>query len=151
MSLTKKEILELRDGLVAETKASKLPPLTDSQLVQGVRTLVHSILQEASPMPHLMPDPEPGKSDAEYADKARIAAAVGDTNELRRLHLDHVVYKAQRVALAKASVPPEVHAEFLRMRPPLIGDAHHYAQMLHGKKIWEEADKLVTNALGGDK
>jgi hypothetical protein len=137
---TTAEIKKLYAGL----KASD-PSLTPAQLVQGVRTLVHEALKAESPPPYPLPEPAKGKTREDFT-KALFTA----TPEVaRQLHEDAFRDLAERKTLMHASVPIDVQMEFQRNRPVGIRDAHHYAQMLHGKGLWEHGDALVAAALDG--
>jgi hypothetical protein len=138
MPISKAEIVAIRDQLKKDD-----PALTPAQVLQGVRTLVHSRLQGEKPPPYPLPPAPPGKDSIDFL-KALDGAT---TAEQRRLHDEAVGILAERKAAMHASVPKDVQIAFHRERPPGINDPHHYAQMLHGKALWEETDKLVGDAL----
>jgi hypothetical protein len=138
MPISKAGIVALRDQLQKDD-----PSLTPAQVLQGVRTLVHSKLQEDKPPPYPLPPAPKGKDSLDFL------TALGNATpaEQRRLHDEAVGILAERKAAMHASVPKEVQIAFHKERPPGINDPHHYAQMLHGKALWEETDKLVADAL----
>lgn len=138
MPISKAGIVALRDQLQKDD-----PSLTPAQVLQGVRTLVHSKLQEDKPPPYPLPPAPKGKDSLDFL----TALGSATPAEQRRLHEEAVGILAERKAAMHASVPKEVQIAFHRERPPGINDPHHFAQMLHGKALWEETDKLVADAL----
>lgn len=137
MPISPENIVAMRDALAASD-----PTLTPAQLLQGVRTLVHVALQVDSTPPYPLPPAPKGKARADFIKALRGASAF----DQKRLHDEEGVILAQRKAAMHASVPAEVHVAFQRERPPGIRDPHHYAQWLHGKALWAEANKLVVAA-----
>ena len=139
MTITSAEILGMRDALRASD-----PSLTPAQVVQGVRTLVHERLQAENPAPYQLPAPAPGKSRADFL--AKLAEAKTDA-EKKALHVWEMNSLAERKAEMHAAVDKFTQVAFQRERPPGIRDAHHYAQMVHGRGLWEQTDQLVASAL----
>jgi hexokinase len=139
MPVTTAEILAMRDALAAED-----PTLTPAKVVQGVRTLVHARLQIDKPFPCPLPPPDKGRTREDY-DNAYKAAATDE--ERQQIHDDEMMHYVARRAAMQASVPVSAHHAYQKAaKPPGIRDAHHYMQFLHGKALWEEADKLVADA-----
>ena len=67
----------------------------------GVRTLVHEQLQESQPAPYLLPDAEPGRSDADSPrQRARPGCHIRErrraVKELQRLHDEHISATARQ-------------------------------------------------------
>lgn len=141
MTVQASDVLKIRDELRA-----RYPKLTDAELLRGVRTEVHALLQLEKPPPYSLPTAETGKTDVDFAKAAEGAA--GNPEELQRLHDEHIAYRAGRMVKMHASVPAEEHVRFHKDRPPpFIKDAHHYAQQRHQSALWNETDKLVKEAL----
>lgn len=103
---------------------------------QAARTRVHEALQAKNPPPFssLAPDMVEARN--------------------RRTPLTHAE-KAFQHAHQIAQLGDEHHEAYGRARAAgdkdAIGcaDAHHYHQKLHGKALWVEAERLVTELLGG--
>jgi hypothetical protein len=155
MTVTSADILAIRDEL------AKDPKLTPAEVVRGTRTLVHARLMDERPMPHLLPEPDPGKSDADFQKAAEDAMSIRDDNErvakLSELHSAHVRHRAEREVRARAGVPLEDEIRYQSARvsrtptgerviPVTIKDAHHFVQYEHGKALWEDTDRLVAQA-----
>jgi hypothetical protein len=128
------------------------PTLTPAQIVQGTRTRVHAQLQIEQPVPYPLPPAAPGKSTAEFAAryKGAVKASAGDA-ALQAIHDEERTHLAERKAAMFATLPPSVGVDFQRARASdpsarLCRDAHHYAQMCHGRSLWEQTDKLVAEA-----
>lgn len=143
MTVTSDQILKLRAKLVLDE-----PGLSPSKVVQGVRTLVHGLLQLESPPPHSLRLPDTGKTRADY--EAAYQAATSDEDR-QRIHDAEMTHFIERKAEMMATVPMATHIAYQRVRTsiPHVKDAHHYAQYLHGIELWKQTDALV--ALAGVK
>lgn len=142
MTVSREEVLAIRDRLKAD------PYLSPADVVRGMRTEVHALLQIEMPPPFPLPEAAKGKSDADFL--ARLGGARSDA-EAKAIHDEHVTHYAERVAAMQASVPVEVHVAYQRERSkwPGIRDAHHFAQAKHQSELWKQADALVASVTEG--
>lgn len=91
--ITTEQVLAIRDDLVARGRVG-------AEVVQGVRTEVHALLQLEYPAP----------PESEVTDAHRIMA-------------DHA-----------------------RKTDPMLKDAHHFLQKAHQTNLWQQTDKIVSDA-----
>jgi hypothetical protein len=145
---TRADVLKMREDVLAAA-AKRREKLTPAQVLQGVRTLVHEQLQEADPMPYLVPAADAGMSHEDFLAAQQSTA---DPGEQRRLHDDEVRHMAERRVRMRMAVPESVHLDFeqARLAEPEkwrhIRDAHHWVQMKHTSAQWEQAFQIVAEA-----
>jgi hypothetical protein len=100
---------------------------------QSTRVLVKARLQELNPLPYSTVTPD-------------MQAARDRRGSLTRKEL------AEQHAYMRAQVTEEDHERYARARgtpdTEAVRDAHHFAQKMHGKALWELADGLVEEVLG---
>jgi hypothetical protein len=117
----------------------------------GTRTSVHELLQAQNSMPYPLPPASRefnvsgivvGPSGFKIQDPALAASEVAARNAdlaARKSKMHSLVTDAEVLASERArSGPDGGHTS-----------AHHYVQKQHGIQLWQAADKLVSDALGG--
>lgn len=130
-SVTKEDVLRLladEGGRVLPGGARK----TREEVVRGLRTQVHEMLQAQVPCAYAL----------------ALPTRLFGVHEGQARNEDIVARKA---ALA-ASIPDALVLESERARSGPDGkhqDAVHYVQKKHGMALWAETDRLVADALGG--
>jgi hypothetical protein len=148
------DVKRFRNELVSDD-----PTLTPAQITMGLRTRVHEQLQLEKPPPYTLPPPDADKTPFAYMERIQKA----DKREQARLHKESKDHKAAREQMMRAAVSVEDYEAFeawkasgegqkheascLGQGPGLIPrDAHHFAQYQHNKKLWAEADQLVSTS-----
>jgi hypothetical protein len=138
------------DVLKISADVRKDTALTPAQVLMGIRTLVHAQLQLEKPPPYCLPDAATGKDHESYV--KRFNAAASDA-ERTSIHNEEKFHLAERKAAMLSAIPASAHLAFQQWKVTDLGrahngvtDVHHWAQMQHGKALWEEADKLVAEA-----
>lgn len=97
---------------------------------QSTRVLVHEKLQALNPVPY----------GEDVLSAEQLAARKGRAVLTRKQHAEHV-------ATMRAAVSEDDYAAFARAKGTDdavgVADAHHFAQKMHQKALWKEADRLV--------
>ena len=121
---------------IYETAQKNQTPGCDPR--QSTRTLVHEQLQARNPLPFTSLTPEMQAQRDRRTPLTHAEKAAHYAHQVGQLSAEH--HEAFGDARAKQA-PVAV----------MVSDAHHYQQKLHGISLWEEADRLVSSAIGGGK
>ena len=91
-----------------------------------------------------------GKDHESYMRRYNAATTDSARTAIHDEEKDHL---AERKAVMLLRIPATEHLAFQKWKATDLGrahtgvnDVHHWAQMQHGKALWEEADKLVAEA-----
>lgn len=124
---------------------------TPQECRQGTRTEVHALIQEQNPSPLAL-----GAPSREFNVSGIVINKFGFKVHDEAHGIAETAAKEADLAVRKAALFDKLTAEQMiaseKARAGVDGthrDAVHFVQKEHSKAVWAEADRLVSEALGG--